>query len=1106
MKLKRLIIDNIASIEHAEIDFDAAPLDGEHLFLITGETGSGKSTIIDCLCLALYGETPRLNAAKGTEYTTSQHDTLQTDNVRQLLRRGAVFAEIQLTFDDNNEIPYVATWEVHRAYNKIEGAIQPVSRTLATEAGVTPSVNLSNHKQINSHVSELIGLDMNQFFRTVVLAQGKFSEFLNSDENEKAALLEKMTGTEIYTQVGKKIFLTFREKENIRNNLLEQLKNIILLDEDEKKKITDNIATFASEQETAFKLSEGAKRMAQWLDNKSKNEQELAKKRDELAGKEALTQAADFLEKRQLVTDWELTIEPRRELKEAEQAKQQIQALKGKKPAMQEEFDHLCAGLRAAVDTLATQREQLADIEGFLQREKPNSEMYNGIKSIKALLKQRDDEQKNVASFTLALQQDQKRQPKAEDDVKSTLEAMQQQEDKVKHLETQYNEMDVNGINTKKDALNNAKQALVQLKVTHDAISQATVRINGMKSDLVTEQQTLEKAQAALGDKQTIKEQAQAAVDRETDIRNLIIQAHKSLHKGQKCPICGNDIEQLCEPQGEDVIEELRKHLKLADDNLKKTETDIAASTKAIKKLEEQIANELDDLGKITSARDKQWHDTAELLTRCDMPAATLPDNARADEIIVTIDKKTEILNDALRRASELQKVIKDERDKLGELTKNHNNAKIDLNKVNDSIQYQKKAITISTEHVQSLTRDLDALFTMEDWQERIAREDGFIQELESKAAEYRSKETKAQQLKEAISKTAALIPAMQDNKRNIVGLTDNGKTIDRVPDNLDEQWRQFENKCINWNNQLGNEEDKEKRAQQALEVFLQGDHGIDMVRLAALNGHRQDEIDAIKTSQKLLAESITHMRGEISSLVNRQQELAGMKPDFHEENREKLDEIYQTSQQRYKDLGTEIATLNARLTTDEENKKAQGKKQEALDKAETEYTQWAEFNEMLGDANGNKFRKIAQSYILGELLNAANYYLSKFNNRYELEANPGRLVILVRDLQQGDITSVNTLSGGESFMVSLALALALSSSMGKIFSVDTLFIDEGFGSLSPTYLDNVMDTLNRLYDIGGKRVGIISHVEMLKERVTTQVQVYRDPNDNTVSRVKVVS
>ena len=89
--------------------------------------------------------------------------------------------------------------------------------------------------------------------------------------------------------------------------------------------------------------------------------------------------------------------------------------------------------------------------------------------------------------------------------------------------------------------------------------------------------------------------------------------------------------------------------------------------------------------------------------------------------------------------------------------------------------------------------------------------------------------------------------------------------------------------------------------------------------------------------------------------------------------------------------------------------------------------------------------------------------------------------------------------------MVSLALALALSSTTGKIFSVDTLFIDEGFGSLSGDYLEKVMDTLNRLYNMGGKRVGIISHVEALQGRVTTQIQVTRDQKNNTVSRVTVV-
>ena len=174
------------------------------------------------------------------------------------------------------------------------------------------------------------------------------------------------------------------------------------------------------------------------------------------------------------------------------------------------------------------------------------------------------------------------------------------------------------------------------------------------------------------------------------------------------------------------------------------------------------------------------------------------------------------------------------------------------------------------------------------------------------------------------------------------------------------------------------------------------------------------------------------------------------------------------------------------------------------LDQAEQLYLRWSQLNEMLGSHDGAKFRRIALSYILEELLAIANGYLSHFNDRYELEAQPGTLTILVRDLLQGDRTAVTTLSGGESFMVSLALALALSSMTGKVFTVDTIFIDEGFGTLSANYLDKVMETLNHLYDMGGRRVGIISHVEALKERITAQIHVQRDKGNNTVSHVVV--
>ena len=1111
MKLKQLIIDNIASIEHAEINFDAAPLAGERLFLITGETGSGKSTVIDCLCLALYGNTPRLSDAKGAEYTNSRldgskDDIIQTNNVRQLLRRGAVSASIRLTFDDRQGIPYIATWGVHRARNKVDGAIQPVERTLMTEDGINPPVNLTKTKEITNHVTQLIGLDIDQFFRTVVLAQGKFAEFLNSGENEKSNLLKKMTGTEIFTDIGAKIYEVFLEKENIRNNLREHIQGITLLDDDEKSQINEQMAAHTLEQETMFAQSELAKKMTQWLDDKAQNERELTDKRKDLTEKETLKQEEEYMKEQQLVDDWEATVSARRELRDREQAQHQIQLLQNGKPSLQDKFDQLCAALRATVANLNTQRDQLHDLERFLEHEAPNREMYKGIKSIKALLKRLQDEQKNVGAFTLALHQELERKPITEENVHTSLEAQQRQENEIKQLEAQYEAMNVRGINDKKDALSDARQTLNLLKSSNDAVEQSAKALSSQEEPLAIERQTLEKAQAAHDDKLTIMEQARVAVERENDMKNLLEQVHKSLHKGDTCPICGNIIDQLQDNAGDHVLEGLREQLKRAEDDLKKNETDIAASGKTIKQLEQQMLQTKADLNQKAAAREGQMEAAMQQLERCGKHADLLTDNTRIDALIATIEQEAALLSSSLQQAEALNSRISDERKKLATLTEEHNQAVITHNKVLDSIRHQQEAITRSSEHVESLTRELNAQFTIEDWQDRAANEVEFITGLERKSIEYQNRETQAQQLKESISKTEVLIPAMQDNKRNIVGFTDNGTSCDQVPDKLDERWRQFENKCINWNNQLDNERNKAQNAQKTLDEFLNEHPNIGLERITALRQYQQGEIDIIKNSHKRLTDSITHLQGEISSLAKRQQEILGNKPDCPEVDRDKLDQIYQSSQARYKELTTLIAELKARLNTDEANKKTLGEKMAELEKAELEFNQWAEFNNMLGDSTGNKFSRIAQSYILGELLNSANGYLRQFNNRYELEANPGTLVILVRDLLQGDLTSVNTLSGGESFMVSLALALALSSATGKLFSVDTLFIDEGFGSLSPNYLDNVMETLNRLYDIGGKRVGIISHVEMLKERVTTQVQVYRDPKDNTVSRIQVVS
>ena len=435
---------------------------------------------------------------------------------------------------------------------------------------------------------------------------------------------------------------------------------------------------------------------------------------------------------------------------------------------------------------------------------------------------------------------------------------------------------------------------------------------------------------------------------------------------------------------------------------------------------------------------------------------------------------------------------------------KAHNQAQIELNNINASIGKQRDAIQASKDLLEKARAELDKLFVFSDWQERAKNVD-FIENLENDAKNYKAKENEAQQLDHAIALIKAHLPAMAAAKANIKGLTDNGHTIASIPDRLNDLWNTLENKSLEWNTRLDTEQKNAQQAQQALDACMASQPLLTIERLSALTSHNEAGIAAIKQAHQTLAQDIALMQGEVQAMKTRQEEVAAKKPDFIEENPERLAQIIETTSQRIEELNEEVSNRTARLKSNEENTRLMGEKQKLLEQAEAIYRQWAEFSNLLGSADGKTLRKIAQSYLLGELLGSANGYLRQFNDRYELESNPGTLTILVRDLLQGDRTAVTTLSGGESFMVSLALALALSNMSGKVFNVDTIFIDEGFGSLSASYLDNVMETLNRLYDMGGRRVGIISHVEMLKERITTQIQVTRDPKDNTASRITVI-
>lgn len=175
----------------------------------------------------------------------------------------------------------------------------------------------------------------------------------------------------------------------------------------------------------------------------------------------------------------------------------------------------------------------------------------------------------------------------------------------------------------------------------------------------------------------------------------------------------------------------------------------------------------------------------------------------------------------------------------------------------------------------------------------------------------------------------------------------------------------------------------------------------------------------------------------------------------------------------------------------------------EALREQSARLETWARLNEMIGSADGRKFRRIAQQYTLDVLLGYANRHLADLSRRYLLQRLPDSLTLLVVDQDMGDERrSVHSLSGGESFLVSLALALGLASLSSHSVKVESLFIDEGFGSLDAETLNMAMDALDKLQN-QGRKVGVISHVHEMAERIGVQIQV--QPQSGGQSRLAVI-
>ncbi|XLZ70821.1 AAA family ATPase [Massilia sp. SR12] len=299
------------------------------------------------------------------------------------------------------------------------------------------------------------------------------------------------------------------------------------------------------------------------------------------------------------------------------------------------------------------------------------------------------------------------------------------------------------------------------------------------------------------------------------------------------------------------------------------------------------------------------------------------------------------------------------------------------------------------------------------------------------------------------------------------------------------------------------------EQADARLQAWLAAGHaaGIDNIEaLRALLAHPQQAIREERTALQAIAQALASAKAvQAERAAQHAQHLASAAPD-DQRSAADIAQALEAAHQERKQAHDQAAALKLQLAQDDARRKAAASLLADIASQQETERRWAQLSELIGSADGKKFRNYAQQFTLDVLLGYANAHLAQLAPRYQLEriANPLQpsLGLLVRDLHMGDEKrSVHSLSGGESFLVSLAMALGLASLSSNRVRVESLFIDEGFGSLDAETLRVAMDALDGLQAMG-RKVGVISHVQEMTERIATRIVV--QPASNGSSAVSV--
>ena len=1164
MRILAIRFQNLNSLRDSqELNLETGPLAEAGLFAITGPTGSGKSTILDAVTLALYARAARYGKATAED----------------MMSRGAMECSAAVDFLCESG-RYTAKWMLGRTR---KGNIKPAIHELS-QYGTILAKGL---RDVPVMVEALTGLDYDRFLRSVLLAQGQFAAFLRAGKDERADLLERITGSHIYSELGS---LSYHISAGHARDIAQEgirLGAVTLLPGEERMGISERLTTLGaelaeSEEQRAVLTAKvtatkrGVELRRQTAEHAKAAEQHAAAVKDFAPEEARLAQHAatmPFADSVSALGERERTAQGaaaagNNAARKADAARgaaavaagAALAALAVEEAATGEEQRGISGKQRKAAKELAAAVQWLEEHIADAALAEKLQELSAAVERVTALASHLVVAEKKcgIARAAAARTVNEAKESAAKSSAakhlsdKAAGEAAAAKAALADFLKEPWTSSEQ--LEREVQRLANLTAALQRMTAVHSGLTEQRAKL----AALAAEGEAFQSVAAKLSvEDEAARAKLEAAREKDLllqkDLRQeLLIRSMKDqlahLEEGKPCPLCGAEDHPWADPSvrpaSDGAEEQLKLHQK-AQRALEREAKDAAAAAvdagKSLAASQAQQRTMQQAFDNSQQSLEKEWR-------------AHFPDTEGNGDLLAAIETETAGNHAMLSALAEKVRAAQERERGAGAVAERAaGEAKLcqalaeaaEKNTVTTADAVEEAEGLRGSASVDLAAREKELQAALLSAGEPDAGDAAAaLQRLKAREREWRvAVETRARLEKQAVilqhdmEKCTLHAKTLADRRRETEeAIARAGLTVAHQPV-PDGGWAAvnaaFAKAMTDSHAASSLADNARESAQKAAElagaltrtltVALAGSDFADIAALRAAQldatalmalTRRRDELREalvrLETQKENLAREAAALQEEwqriagavrlgsrsvpVASSTEAQQEERPGRSAVPGDSLPDFEEALSTLTTHLNSLRTERGALQQRLDTDNEARARHAAAVAELEKQKSAAAPWARLCELIGSADGDKFSRYAQSITLDHLTMLANARLAQLCDRYRILrcGAPGELALQISDAWQADtVRPMESLSGGETFLVSLALALGLSELAGRRTRIGTLFIDEGFGTLDSTALDIALSALEGLR-AGHSSIGIISHVEALKARLTTQVEVVR--------------